>query len=79
MTKGLITVLNGVSSSGKSTLVKELVHELPDFFHLSIDDFDSVIDKMEDRRGERLIPVPTEYFFHRTIQMCSDKGNKLSC
>ena len=77
MTKGLIIVLNGVSSSGKSSLAKELVKELTDFYHLSIDDFDSVIDKMEDRAGERLIPVPTEYFFHRTIQMFSDKGINL--
>lgn len=77
MTKGLIIVLNGVSSSGKSTLAKKLVKELPDFFHLSIDDFDLVIDKMEDRTGKRLIPVSTEYFFHRTIQMFSDKGINL--
>lgn len=77
MTKGLIIVLNGVSSSGKSSLAKELVKELPDFFHLSIDDFDLIIEKMEDRTGERLIPVPTEHFFHRTIQMFSDKGINL--
>jgi len=77
MTTGMIIVLNGVSSSGKSSIAKELVKKLPDFFHLSIDDFDSVIDKMEDRAGERLIPVPTEYFFHRTIQMFSDKGINL--
>lgn len=77
MTKGWIIVLNGVSSSGKSTLARELVKELPNFFHLSIDDFDLVIDKMEDRAGERLIPVSTEYFFHRTIQMFSDKGINL--
>ncbi len=32
---------------------------------------------MEDRVNERLIPVPTEYFFHRTIAMFSDKGINL--
>lgn len=32
---------------------------------------------MEDRVAKRYIPVPTEYFFHRTIQMFSDKGINL--
>ena len=77
MHKGNIIVLNGVSSSGKSSLSKELVNHLPNYFHLSIVDFNLVIDKMEDREGNRLIPVPIEYFFHRTIQMFSDKGINL--
>jgi chloramphenicol 3-O phosphotransferase len=77
MNNGRIILLNGVSSSGKSTLSKELVKRLPDYFHLSIDDFDLVIERMEDRENERLIPVATEYFFHRTIAMFSDKGINL--
>jgi chloramphenicol 3-O phosphotransferase len=77
MSKGRIILLNGVSSSGKSTLSKELVKRLPGYFHLSIDDFDLVIERMEDRDNERLIPVATEYFFHRTIAMFSDKGINL--
>lgn len=32
---------------------------------------------MEDRKGNRLIPFATEYFFHRTIQMYSDRGINL--
>ncbi|MET0787508.1 MAG: hypothetical protein ABWY25_12485 [Paenisporosarcina sp.] len=28
---------------------------------------------MEDRDSDRLIPVPTEYFFHRTVKMFSDQ------
>lgn len=32
---------------------------------------------MEDRENERLIPVPTEHFFNRTIAMFSDKGVNL--
>ena len=63
MYKGTAILLNGVSSSGKSSLAKEIIKHFPDFFHLSIDDFDMVIDKMEDRLLDRLIPVPTEYFF----------------
>jgi chloramphenicol 3-O phosphotransferase len=55
--KGTIIVLNGVSSSGKSSLAKELTKLLTDFFAFSIDDFDLVIEKMEDRDGQRLIPI----------------------
>jgi chloramphenicol 3-O phosphotransferase len=77
MEKGKIIFLNGVSSSGKTTLSKELVKKLPDYFHFSVDDFDCIIEKMEDREREHLIPVPTEYFYHRTINMFSDKGVNL--
>lgn len=77
MNKGKIIILNGVSSSGKSSLSKELVKLLPDYFHLSIDDFDTIIDRMEDRENQRLIPVPTEHFFHRNLAMFSDKGVNL--
>lgn len=77
MLKGKIILLNGVSSSGKSTLSKELVKELSNFFHFSIDDYDIMIERIEDRENERLIPVPTEDFFHDTIRMFSDKGINL--
>lgn len=77
MEKGKIIYLNGVSSSGKSTLAKALTKALPDFFHYSIDDFDLVIEKMEDRKNKRLIPVETDIFFHRTIKMFSDQGVNL--
>lgn len=76
--KGKIILLNGVSSSGKTTLAEELVHSLPGYFRLSIDDFDGLIEGMEDREsGERLIPVDTEVFFHRTVAMFSDQGVNL--
>jgi chloramphenicol 3-O phosphotransferase len=77
MERGRIILLNGVSSSGKSTLAKALVKRMPGYFHLSLDDFDLVIERMEDREHERLIPVETEYFFHRTIAMFSDRGVNL--
>jgi chloramphenicol 3-O-phosphotransferase len=35
--KGRIILLNGVSSSGKTTLSKALIKTLPSYFHLSID------------------------------------------
>jgi chloramphenicol 3-O phosphotransferase len=77
MEKGKIILLNGVSSSGKSSLSEELEKLLPDYFHLSIDDFDTIIERMEDREHARLIPVPTEHFFHRNLAMFSDKGVNL--
>lgn len=75
--KGMIIVLNGVSSSGKSTLAKELTKILPDFFDFSVDDYDLVIEKMEDRENERLIPIETEYFYYKNVAMFSDRGVNL--
>ncbi|MFC3209717.1 chloramphenicol phosphotransferase CPT family protein [Planomicrobium okeanokoites] len=74
MGKGKIILLNGVSSSGKSTLARELVNQLDGYFHLSIDDYDGFIEKAENRETGHLIPVPTEFFYHRTIAMFSDLG-----
>ncbi|WP_342564837.1 hypothetical protein NST84_06705 [Paenibacillus sp. FSL R7-0345] len=42
-----------------------------------MDDFDLVIEQMEDRHNNRLIPVETAYFYHRTIAMFADKGINL--
>ncbi|MHC0036928.1 chloramphenicol phosphotransferase CPT family protein [Pseudoneobacillus sp. C159] len=77
MEKGMIIVLNGVSSSGKSTLAKEIEKLLPDYFSFSIDDYDLVIEKMEDRENQRLIPVETEYFYYKNVGMFSDRGVNL--
>ena len=74
MDKGTIILLNGTSSSGKTTLANELIKQLPDYFALSIDEFDGIIEQMEDRDQNRLIPVPTEYYFHRNIAMFSESG-----
>jgi len=77
MEKGKIILLNGVSSSGKTTLSKELVKRLPNYFHFSVDEFDYLIEQMEDRENNRLIHVPTEYYFHQNIKMFSDSGVNL--
>ncbi|QOR67810.1 AAA family ATPase [Cytobacillus suaedae] len=77
MNKGKIIYLNGVSSSGKTSLSKELTKLLQDYFHFSIDDFDYIIEKMEDRQNSRLIPIATEIFYHQTIKMFSDQGVNL--
>lgn len=75
--KGMIIVLNGVSSAGKSTLAKELTKLLPDFFDFSVDDYDLVIEKMEDRENDRLIPIETEYYYYKNVAMFSDRGVNL--
>ncbi|RLJ82071.1 chloramphenicol 3-O phosphotransferase [Planococcus citreus] len=72
--KGKIILLNGVSSSGKSSLAKLLATKLEGYFHFGIDDFDLVIEKMENRNTSKLIPIPTEVFFHETVKLFSDKG-----
>lgn len=74
MERGNIILLNGVSSSGKTTLARGLVGHFPDHFHFSCDDYDLLIERMEDRTNQRLIPVETEVFVHRTIRMFSDCG-----
>lgn len=75
--KGIIIFLNGVSSSGKTSLANELLTRLPEYFHFSVDDFDLVIERMEDRRNGHLIPVETDAFFHETIAMFSNHGVNL--
>lgn len=75
--RGRIILLNGVSSSGKTTLARSLVGGLPGFFPLGLDDFDGLIESMEDREGGRLIPVATERYFHRTLRMFADSGLSL--
>lgn len=77
MKQGHIIFLNGVSSSGKTTLAAGLIKHLPDYFHFSSDQYDFIIEQMEDRDNGRLIPVETEIFIHRTIKMFSDYGVNL--
>lgn len=77
MHQGNIIFLNGVSSSGKSTLARGLIQRLPGYFQFGSDLYDELIEKMEDRENGRLIPVDTEVFIHRTIRMFSDCGVNL--
>lgn len=72
--KGHIILLNGTSSSGKSTTAKEIIKMLPEYFHLSVDEYAYFIDLVEARDDKRLIPVETYHYFHRNIAMFSDSG-----
>ena len=74
MGTGIVVLLNGVSSSGKSSLARAFIELRPDFFHVSVDAFADWINSMEDVPHGRVIPVDTEYYFHRVIAMFSDSG-----
>lgn len=72
--RGTIILLNGVSSSGKSTLAAKLLQNMSGYFPLAIDNFDEFIGQIEDRPNQKYIPVDTEVLFHKTIAMFSDAG-----
>lgn len=72
--KGFIILLNGVSSSGKTTIATALLKKLDTFFHLSIDEYAYFIEKMETREKRMIIPIETEFLFHSTVNMFSDKA-----
>ena len=82
MKKGKIILLNGVSSSGKSTLVQKLTEIMPDYLKLSLDDIGRLVWSM---RSQRRNPPTSEiavqsnykvflkpYLFHRVIRMVYD-------
>ena len=82
MKKGRIVLLNGVSSSGKSTLVQKFTEIMPDYLKLSLDDIGDLVWSM---RSQRRNPPTSEiavqsnykmflkpYLFHRIIRMVHD-------
>ncbi|MCL2519303.1 MAG: chloramphenicol phosphotransferase CPT family protein [Oscillospiraceae bacterium] len=78
MEKGKIIWLNGVSSSGKTTLAKMLQEKLDEqFFHLDKDAF-TYIMRMTDKCYERIDWTKTEdkiiSAFNKTIKAFSDLG-----
>jgi chloramphenicol 3-O phosphotransferase len=52
MEKGKIILLNGVSSSGKSTLAAKLLEQLPNYFVLGFDDIVALFLKMKNNQKE---------------------------
>jgi chloramphenicol 3-O phosphotransferase len=61
MNKGKIILLNGVSSSGKSTLVQKFCERMPDYLKISLDDVGGLIFAM---RGQRRKPATSELVYH---------------
>ena len=82
MKKGRIVLLNGVSSSGKSTLVQKFTEIMPDYLKLSLDDIGALIWSMRTQRrnpptGEIAVQSNYKiflkpYLFHRIIRMIHD-------
>ncbi|MFG3086895.1 chloramphenicol phosphotransferase CPT family protein [Streptomyces antibioticus] len=78
MTPGRIIFLNGTSSSGKSSIARELLDILDDgvFFHLAVDSFNSMRTKRELGAEELDAALRrTRMGFHRSIAAMAEVGN----
>ncbi|WP_051967279.1 chloramphenicol phosphotransferase CPT family protein [Kitasatospora mediocidica] len=78
MTSGRIIFLNGTSSSGKSSIARELLDILDDgvFFHLAVDGFNAMRTKRP--LGEQELDGAlrrTRMGFHRSIAAMAEAGN----
>lgn len=74
MNQGKIIFLNGVSSSGKSSLAKELQRRLEEpFLHLQLDAFIEMLPRLDD--GDLFMRMVSG--MNRCIAAMSDAGNNL--
>ncbi|MFG2312915.1 chloramphenicol phosphotransferase CPT family protein [Streptomyces sp. NPDC048566] len=80
MASGRIIFLNGTSSSGKSSIARELLNILGGgvFFHLAVDAFNAMRSKRELRAEELAAALRrTRMGFHRSIAAMAEAGNNL--
>ncbi|MFJ1756101.1 chloramphenicol phosphotransferase CPT family protein [Kitasatospora sp. NPDC088134] len=80
MTSGRIIFLNGTSSSGKSSIARELLDVLADgvFFHLAVDGFNAMRTKRELGTAELDAALRrTRMGFHRSIAAMAGVGNDI--
>ncbi|MFF6994867.1 chloramphenicol phosphotransferase CPT family protein [Streptomyces sp. NPDC008313] len=80
MTPGRIIFLNGTSSSGKSSIARELLDILDDgvFFHLAVDAFNAMRSKRELGSVELDVALRrTRMGFHRSIAAMAEAGNDI--
>jgi chloramphenicol 3-O phosphotransferase len=80
MTSGRIIFLNGTSSSGKSSIARELLDILDDgvFFHLAVDSFNAMRSKRELGAEELDAALRrTRMGFHRSIAAMAEVGNDI--
>ncbi|WP_274910785.1 chloramphenicol phosphotransferase CPT family protein [Streptomyces sp. WZ-12] len=80
MTPGRIIFLNGTSSSGKSSIARELLDILNDgvFFHLAVDSFNAMRSKWELGAEELDAALRrTRMGFHRSIAAMAEVGNDI--
>lgn len=78
MTSGRIIFLNGTSSSGKSSIARELLDILDDgaFFHLAVDSFNAMRTKRELAAQELDDALRrTRMGFHRSVAAMAEVGN----
>ncbi|MFI7387876.1 chloramphenicol phosphotransferase CPT family protein [Streptomyces sp. NPDC049813] len=78
MTTGRIIFLNGTSSSGKSSIARELLDLLDDgvFFHLAVDGFNAMRTKRELGPAELDAALRrTREGFHRAVAAMAQVGN----
>ncbi|MGW1962680.1 chloramphenicol phosphotransferase CPT family protein [Streptomyces sp. NPDC001935] len=78
MTAGRIIFLNGTSSSGKSSVARELLDVLDDgvFFHLAVDSFNAMRTKRTLGEAELETALRrTRMGFHRSIAAMAEVGN----
>jgi chloramphenicol 3-O phosphotransferase len=78
MASGRIVFLNGTSSSGKSSIARELLAVLDDgvFFHLAVDGFNAMRTKRELGQTELDEALRrTRMGFHRSIAAMAEVGN----
>ncbi|MFJ5644462.1 chloramphenicol phosphotransferase CPT family protein [Streptomyces sp. NPDC093223] len=80
MASGRIIFLNGTSSSGKSSIARELLDILDDgvFFHLAVDAFNAMRSKRELGAEELDAALRrTRMGFHRSIAAMAEAGNDI--
>ncbi|MER5559036.1 chloramphenicol phosphotransferase CPT family protein [Streptomyces sp. NPDC058961] len=78
MAVGRIIFLNGTSSSGKSSIARELVDILDDgvFFHLAVDSFNAMRTKRNLTEEDLDVALRrTRLGFHRSIAAMAEVGN----
>jgi chloramphenicol 3-O phosphotransferase len=75
MMKGQIIFLNGVSSSGKTTLAKALQEKLPEpFYRLEGDAFVSMLPEKYISSGDKQLLEKTFEYYYQAIRAFSDAG-----
>ncbi|MFH8241269.1 chloramphenicol phosphotransferase CPT family protein [Streptomyces sp. NPDC018321] len=80
MASGQVIFLNGTSSSGKSSIARELLDVLDDgvYFHLAVDSFNSMRTKRALGPEELDAALRrTRQGFHRSIAAMADVGNNI--
>ncbi|HET7388325.1 MAG TPA: hypothetical protein VFJ19_16845 [Nocardioidaceae bacterium] len=80
---GRIVLLNGASSSGKSTIAREFLALMPTpWFHMAVDDFHAMRAYRRYAEGE-MAPVVrrTRAGFHRAVplEVCTDRASPGEC